>query len=34
MSIELKSGLICDQRLEERLALEERQARDVPAANV
>ena len=34
ISIELKSGLICDQRLEERLPLKERQARDIPAADM
>jgi hypothetical protein len=34
VAIELKAGLICDQRLEQRLALDERQARNVPAAKV
>jgi hypothetical protein len=28
VAVELKAGLVCDQRLEERLALKERQARD------
>ena len=31
MAIELKAGLVCDQRLKKRLALDERQTRDVPA---
>jgi hypothetical protein len=31
MAIELKAGLVRDQRLKQRLALDKRQARDVPA---
>ena len=31
MTIELKAGLVRDQRLKQRLALDKRQARDVPA---
>ena len=34
MAVELKAGLVCDQRLKQRLALDERQARDVPAVEV
>ena len=31
MAVELKAGLVCDQWRKQRLALDERQARDVPA---
>ena len=34
MPIELKPRLVCNQRLEQRLALEERQVGDVPTANM
>jgi hypothetical protein len=34
VAVELKAGLICDQRLKQRLALKEREARDVPSAEV
>jgi hypothetical protein len=34
MAVELNAGLVCDQRLKKRLALDERQARDVPAVEV
>jgi hypothetical protein len=34
MAIELKAKLVCDQRLEERFALDERQARNVAAVEV
>src|SRR5262245_57464943 len=34
MAVELKAGLVCDQWLEELLALDERQTRGVPPADV
>ena len=34
MAVELKAGLVCDQRLKQRLALDERKARDVPTVEM
>ena len=34
MAVELKAGLVCDQGLEQRLALDERKVRDVPAGKM
>ena len=34
MAVELKAGLVCDQRLKQRLALDELKARDIPTLDV
>jgi hypothetical protein len=34
MAIQLKAGLVCDQRLKKLLALDERQTRDVPTVEM